>query len=144
MDDINIKNIFANNILQGTQQKTININDFSVNTLVESNTFKTSISDDYLINKIKINKKNEKDKIIELYEERYKECLIKIDTAVELNMTDVVYGVGLSYFGYPNYSSFECIKYIEKKLKDKKFLTLIISPKDIFISWKNIIDSLDC
>jgi hypothetical protein len=146
MNNINITNIFANNTLQNnSQQKNqITINEFSVSTLVDSNTFKTSISDDYLINKIKLNKKHEQQKITDLYEEKYKECLIKIDTAVELNMTDIVYTVGLSYFGFPNYSSFDCIKYIEKKLKEKKFLTLIVSPKDIFISWKNIIDSLDC
>ncbi len=48
MNNINIKNIFANNILQNnSQEKTIiSINDFSVNTLVESNTFKTTISND--------------------------------------------------------------------------------------------------
>lgn len=140
MNDINIKNIFANNILQNnSQEKTIIcINDFSVNTLVESNTFKTTISDDYIINKIKSNKINEKKKNDDLYEELYKQCLIKINTAIELNMTDIIYSVGLSYFGYPFYDSFQCIKYIETKLKEKNFLTLVVSNKDIFISWKNI------
>jgi hypothetical protein len=140
MNNINIKNIFANNILQNnSQEKTkISIDDFSVNTLVESNTFKPTISDDYIINKIKNNKLNEKKKIDDLYEDLYKQCLIKINTALELNMTDIIYNIGLSYFGYPQYSSFECIKYIQTKLNEKKFLTLIISNKDIFISWKNI------
>ena len=140
MNDINIKNIFANNILQNnSQEKTIiSISDFSVNTLVESNTFKTAISDDYIINKIKSNKINEKKKNDELCEELYKQCLIKINTAIELNMTDIIYSVGLSYFGYQYYDSFQCIKYIETKLREKKFLTLVVSNKDIFISWKNI------
>ena len=140
MNNINIFNIFANNILQNNSQEksTISINEFSVNTLIESNTFKSTISDDYVINKIKSNKINEKKKIDDLYEELYKQCLIKINTAVELNMTDIVYSVGLSYFGYTCYNSFECIKYIETKLKEKKFLTLIISNDNIFISWKNI------
>lgn len=140
MKDINIKNIFANNILQNnSQEKTvISISDFSVNTIVESNTFKTDISDDYLINKIKSNKINEKKKNDDLFEELYKQCLIKINIAIELNMTDIIYSVGLSYFGYPYYDSFLCIKYIETKLREKKFLTLLVSNKDIFISWKNI------
>jgi hypothetical protein len=140
MNDINIKNIFANNILQNnSQEKTvISINDFSVNTLVESNTFKSAISDDYIINKIKSNKINEKKKNDDLFEELYKQCLIKINTAIELNMTDIIYSVGLSYFGYPHYNSFQCIKYIEIRLREKKFLTLVVSNKDIFISWKNI------
>lgn len=140
MNNINIKNIFANNILQNNlQEKTIiTINDFSVNTLVESYTFKSTISDDYIINKIKINKINEKKKNDDLYEELYKNCLIKINTTIELNMTDIIYNIGLSYFGYINYNSFECLKYIDNKLKEKKFLTLIMSNNDIFISWKNI------
>lgn len=138
MNNINIKNIFANNTLQNNTNTNICITDFSVNTLVESNTFNTSISDDYIIDKIKSNKKNEIIKINDLYETKYKECLIKINNAIELNLTDIVYSVGISYFGYQTYNSFDCIKFIEKKLKEKNFLTLIVSPKDIFISWKNI------
>jgi hypothetical protein len=79
MNNINIKNIFSNNTLQNNQNTNICITDFSVNTLVESNTFNTAISDDYIIDKIKSNKKNEKAKINDLYETKYKECLIKIN-----------------------------------------------------------------
>lgn len=143
MNNINIKNIFANNILQYNSQekKNISILDFSVNTLVEINTLKTNISDDYIVDKIKTNKINENKKLTELYETIYKECLIKINTAVELNMTDIIYTIGESYFGYKNYNSYDSIKYIEKKLKEKNFLTLIISHKNIFISWKNITEN---
>jgi hypothetical protein len=138
MNNINIKNIFSNNTLNNNKNTDICINDFSVNTLIESNTFNTLISDDYIINKIKSNKKNEIIKNNDLYETKYKECLIKINTAIELYFTDIVFSVGIFYFGYQTYNSFECIKYIEKKLKEKNFLTLILSNKDIFISWKNI------
>lgn len=138
MNNINIKNIFTNNILQDNYQDK---KELSINTLIKSNTFQKSITDDYIINKIKSNMQCEKNKMIELYEEKYNECLNKINIAIEINMTDVIYNVGLSYFGYKNYNSIECLKYIEKKLKEKKFLTLIMSNKDIFISWKNIIDS---
>ena len=138
MNNINIKNIFANNTLQNNTNTNICINDFSVNTLVESNTFNTTISDDYIVDKIKSNKKNEITKINDLYETKYKECLIKINNAIELYLTDIIFSVGISYFGYQTYNSYECIKYIEKKLKEKNFLTLIVSNKDIFISWKNI------
>lgn len=140
MNNINIKNIFVNNTLENnSEEKTnISIGDFTVNTLVESNTFKSTISDDYIINKIKINKINEKKKNDELYGELYKNCLIKINTGIELNMTDIIYSVGISYFGYTKYNSLECLKYIDNKLKEKNFLTLIISNNGIFISWKNI------
>jgi len=136
MNNINIKNIFSNNTLQNNPN--ICINDFSVNTLVESNTFNTTISDDYIVDKIKSNKKNEKNKINDLYKTKYKECLIKINNAIELNLTDIIFTVGISYFGFQSYNSLECIKYIQEKLKEKNFLTLILSHKDIFISWKNI------
>lgn len=138
MNNINIKNIFANNTLQNQNNTISTINDFSVNTLVESNTFKSNISDDYVVNKIKSNKINEKKKLDDLHDELYKMCLIKINNAIELNMTDIIYNVSVRYFGYSNYNSFECITYIDTKLKEKKFLTLILSKKSIFISWKNI------
>lgn len=140
MNDINIKNIFANNVLQNYphDKSSITIKDFSVNTLIESNTFKSTISDDYIINKIKSNKINEINKINDLHEELYKSCLVKINIAVELNITDIIFTVGISYFGYPTYDSHSCVKFIEKKLKEKKFLTMITSNRDIFISWKNI------
>ena len=136
MNNINIKNIFSNNLLQNQQE--LNISDFSVNTIVESSSFNNSISDDFLINKIKSNKKNQIIKINDLYENKYKECLLKINDSIELNLTDTIFIVGKSYFGYLTYNSIECIYYIEKKLKEKNFLTLKISNEAIFISWNNI------
>src|SRR3990167_10138278 len=102
MNNINIKNIFTNNILQDNYQDK---KELSINTLIKSNTFQKSITDDYIINKIKSNMQCEKNKMIELYEEKYNECLNKINIAIEINMTDVIYNVGLSYFGYKNYNS---------------------------------------
>ena len=125
--------------MNGTQDKSnITINDFSVDTLIDSNTFKSSISDDYLINKIKQNKEKELKKTIELYESKYRECLIHINTGIELNMIEVIFSIECFYFGYQNFNSIECLKYIEKKLNEKNFLTLILSNKDIYISWHNI------
>lgn len=145
MNNINIKNIFANNVINHNSDKNISVNDFSlsdfsVNTLVKSNTFNTSISDDYIIDKIIYNKKYEQTKINELYETKYKECLIKINNSIELNLTDTIFSVGTSFFGFNTYNSTECLKYIQQKLKKKKFLTLIISHKEIFISWKFLTD----
>ena len=138
MNNINITNIFSNNTLLNNSNKNICINDFSVNTLIESNTFNTVITDDYLIDKIKINKKNEIIKTFDFYNSKYKECLIKINNAIELNLIEIIYSVENSYFGYQTYNSDECIKYIDKKLKEKNFLTKKITNKDIVISWENI------
>jgi len=143
MNNINIKNIFSNNSTSSfhPQENKINISDFSVKTLIESNSFKENISDDYIINKIKLTKKNELVKTTNLYEIKYKECLIKINDAVELNLTDTIFSVGITYFGYNNYNPNSCLLYIQTKLKNKNFFTSIISQKDIFISWKHINDS---
>ena len=67
------------------------------------------------------------------------------DNAIELNITDIVYSVGISYFGYPTYNSFECIKYIDTKLKEKnsqKFQTKNIkkSSKSKMYYFKNSLD----
>ena len=141
MNNINIKNIFSKDSLNtDIPEPTNNINNISINNLFESSTFKTSISDDYIIEKIKLNKINEINKINDLYELKYKECLIKINNAIELNLTDIVFSVNNNYFGYKTYDSSECLLYIKNKLNSKNFLTYISTKKDIFISWKNIID----
>lgn len=142
MNNINIKNIFANNIIQSKSDceynPNITIGDFSIETLVDSNTFKSKISDDFVLNKIKSIKQNEITKTNELYELKYNECMIHINNAIDLGLTDIIYSVGVSYFGYQNYNSTQCLLYIEKKLKDKNFLTLRCSNKDVFVSWKHI------
>ena len=140
LNNISIKNIFSNNInLQNNNSNEIKIQNFSVDTLVDSNTFKTSISDDFLINKIKVSKQNEINKTNDIYEIKYKECLTKIDNAIELNLTDIIFNINISYFGYKYYNSIECLQFIQRKLKEKNFLTMIISNNDIFISWKHFI-----
>ena len=139
MNNINIKNIFAKNTVQDkkTQNIPITISEFSVETLVDSNTFKSNISDDFIINKIKSNKQNEITKTNELYELKYTECMIHINNAIDMGLTDIIYTVGVSYFGYQHYNCLECLIYIENKLKDKNFLTFKRTQKDLFISWKH-------
>lgn len=139
MNNLNIKNIFSNNIIQNKSgaETNITIGDFSVSTLVDSNTFKSAVSADYVVNKIKTTKQNEIVKTTDLYELKYNECMMYIDNAIDVGLTDIIFSVGISYFGYQNYNSYECLLYIEKKLKDNNFLTLIKSRKDIFISWKH-------
>ena len=54
-------------------------------------------------------------KTFDFYNSKYKECLIKINNAIELNLIEIIYSVENSYFGYQTYNSDECIKYIDKK-----------------------------
>ena len=141
MNNINIKNIFAKNSLNtNIPEPTNNINNISIDNLFESSTFKISISDDYIIEKIKLNKINEDNKINDFYELKYKECLIKINNAIELNLTDIIFSVNNNYFGYKTYNPTKCLLYIKNKLNSKNFLTFISTKRDIFISWKNITD----
>lgn len=140
MNNINIKNIFIDE--NNNKEEFTNSNTLNVYNLVESKVFINNLDDDYIINKIKNNDKNEKIKIKDLYETKYKECLNKIDNAIDMKLTDVFFAVGDNFFGYKNYNSKKCLEYIQNKLRKKQFETLICNNKQIFISWKNVVDAL--
>ncbi len=139
MNNINIKNIFID---ENNKEELTNSNTLNVYNLVESKVFINNLDDDYIINKIKNNDKNEKTKTKDLYETKYKECLNKIDNAIDMKLTDIFFTVGDNFFGYKNYNSKKCLEYIQSKLRKKQFETLICNNKQIFISWKNVIDAL--
>ena len=141
MNNINIKNLFINN--ENNQEQFSNTDTLNVYNLVESKVFINNLDDDYILNKIKNNVKNEKTRTKDLYETKYKECLNKIDNAIDMKVTDVFFTVGDNFFGYKNYNSKKCLEYIQNKLRKKNFDTLICTPKQIFVSWKNIINSIN-
>ncbi len=140
MNNINIKNIFIDENVNN--EEFTNSNTLNVYNLVESKVFINTLDDDYIINKIKNNDKNEKLKTKDLYETKYKECLSKIDNAIDMKLTDVIFTVGDNFFGYKNYNSKKCLEYIQAKLRKKNFDTLICNQKTIFVSWKGIVNSL--
>ncbi len=140
MNNINIKNLFTNNDLNTNQfadEQTLNVYN-----LVESKVFINSLDDDYIINKIKNIEKNEKLRTKDLYETKYRECLNKINDAIDMKITYVFFTVGDNFFGYKNYNSKKCLEFIQNKLRKKNFDTLITNNKSIFVSWKNIVNSL--
>ena len=137
MDNINIDKIFGNNSNR-VNSSTSNL--LTVDTIVKSNGYKMKINENDIINKIKLVKNTEKNKILQVYEEKYIQCLTNIDSSISYGLTDIIFSVNLGCFGVPNYDSVMCLKYIENKLKAKKILTMIISSTEIFISWKNIAD----
>ena len=137
MNNINIKNLFDNTNTNNNDNNNKII--LSVNNLVETRTFKNNLDDDYIINKIKYVNEHEKKKTNELYVTKYKECLKKINDAIDMNLYDIFYEVNDNFFGYKKYSSKECLEYIQKKLRNNKFEKYIYSQHHIFISWKNII-----
>ena len=133
MNNININNIF--NFKTSNENSELNIDTITPNKM--SNKI-SNITDDIILNKIKYNNEFEKQKLFDLYELKYSECLSKINNAIDINITDIFFQLTSGYFGYKSYNSLNCLEYIQEKLRNKKFNTLIINNTNIFISWKNI------
>jgi hypothetical protein len=143
MDNINIKNIFINNnsnIVKDNKNKDniLFLNEINTYNLVGQNKLIDIVDDNFIINKIKHNQKYENNLVIEVYKEKFKECLLKINDAIDINITDIFFTVSNGYFGCKKYNSHECLKYIEEKLRKKNFETLITSKIEIFISWRKL------
>jgi hypothetical protein len=146
MNNINIKNIFINNDnpFKGKNDKNdkndnfLFLNEINTYNLASKNKLIYVVDDNFIINKIKHVQKYENDLVIEVYQEKFKECLLKINDAIDINIKDIFFTVSTGYFGCKKYDSHECLKYIEDKLRKKKFETLITSKIEIFISWRKI------
>jgi len=145
MDNINIKNIFVNNNnpfrLDNDKTKKDNstfLSEINTYNLISKNKLIDVVDDNFIINKIKYVQKYENDLVIEVYEEKFKECLLKINDAIDINLTDIFFTVTKGHFGCKKYDSHDCLKFIENKLRKKNFETLITSKIEIFISWKKI------
>ena len=146
MDNINIKNIFINNdqiiknnhYIKDKNDKDDNlfIEEFNTYSLSSKNKLVNIVDDNFILSKIKNVQKYENDKLNDIYETKFKECLLKINDAIDMNVTDIFYTVSSGQFGCKTYKSIECLKYIENKLRKKKFDTFIYSQNNIFISWK--------
>lgn len=143
MDNINIKNIFDSNynftkntnILENKNKYTIQ--NLNVDDMTQTLSSYVKLTDDFLVNKIKYNESLEQKKATDIYEVKYNDCLMKINSAIDVNMTDIFFKVISGQFGCKLYNSIDCLYYIQKKLRKKNFNTLIISKDTIFISWKN-------
>jgi hypothetical protein len=140
MNKININNIFSpNNKLKDTNNK--NEQCLNVENLVKNNAFRSYISNDILVKKIKNNKKKDSEKLFKLYDSFYNKCLINIDNNIN-NLADYLFfNVDLFQYGYERYSSNECLNYIKNKLLSVGFYAEIVSNFQIFVSWKHINES---
>jgi hypothetical protein len=127
MDRISIKNIFANS------------NDFEpldVNNLYSVKDKKNKIN--FNIDRLIKLREERKNKILIQYEKIFKMCLNKINLANDMNKTEIVYDVPDGIFGHNDYNPVDCLLYVEEKLKNMFFDTLILNNKTIFISWANL------
>ena len=143
MNNINIKNIFDNNynltksITDDGANTSYTMHNFNVNDLTPNSNPYVKLTDDFLINKIKYNEHIEQQKVQDLYEKKYNECLMKINNAIDINITDIFFQVTDAFFGFKLYDPLKCLIFIQEKLRKKNFDTLIISKNKIFVSWKN-------
>ena len=121
MDNINIKNIFVNNNSYKKENKDNSsfLSEINTYNLISKNKLMDVVDDNFIINKIKYVQKYENDLVIEVYEEKFKECLLKINDAIDINITDIFVTVSKGHFGCKKYYSYDCLKYIEDKLRKK-------------------------
>ena len=135
MNKININNIFApNKKLKDSNNKKEQC--LNIENLVKNNMFENYISNDFLINKIKNNKKKGSDKLFKLYESIYTKCLKNIDNNIDSLNDNFVFTIDLYQYDYEKYSSLECLEYIKRKLDSVGFYSEVISETKIFISWE--------
>ena len=135
----NNKHSSDSNANSDTQTDTYSVKNFSVKNLTPKTNNISKLTDDYIINKIKYNEAVEKKKLLELYDTKYNESLIKINNAIDIGITDIFFTVPDAFFGYKFYTPTECLEFSQKKLRNKNFDTLIINNTTMFISWKNLI-----
>jgi hypothetical protein len=133
MKNININSIFCNN----DKEKKVENGTLNIDSLVNNNSFNV-LNDEYIVKKIKNSKNKEKQKLNDLFESKYKDCLLRINNSIDLNKEELIFKVDDIYFGYNNYKSSECINFINEKLIKKKFKTQILSKNEIFINWSMV------
>ena len=84
-----------------------------------------------------------KQKIQECYMKMYKTCCDTIMSASKMGLTDIIFEVSEYVADCSDYSSTECLDYIDKKLTEEKILCEVISPIKIFISWHKLETDMD-
>jgi hypothetical protein len=73
-----------------------------------------------------------------LYRQLLSECIDNIRDNNDMDITDMIFPVPLYMHMQPKYDSADCLRYIESKLRKQYLDTLIISKKEIFISWLDV------
>lgn len=129
MDKISINNLFSSN----TDFKPLDV--YSLfNSKEHKNKNKLNFNIDRLINL----REDRKKKVLVQYEKIFNRCLNKINLTNHLDKLDLVFSVDDSIYGYNDYTSIECLQYLQTRLIKMYFDTLLISNKVIYVSWKNL------
>jgi len=134
MDRISISNLFPSNQ---------DFKPLDVYSLYNTNERKTRNKINININRLVNLREERKKKILKEYDKIFNICLNKINLANELNKTEFIYEVPEGVFGYYDYNTLDCLKYIEDKLRKNIHVdTVILNNKSIYVSWLNIKDNM--
>jgi len=136
MENINI------DIIYNTKGKRTSSGQLNVDTIL--NHKRKGIEHSFNIEKL-INVHEKKRKMaLKEYEIQYQLCLKNIEEIGELGKKDLIYTVPcLTIYHCPNYTTTECIAYIEKRLRDMCFETLtLINDESLFITWFNLAENI--
>jgi len=84
-----------------------------------------------------------KSRLKKYYTQYYNNCCSKIKSANKYSITDIIFDIPEFISECPDYNPGECIRFIKKNLSGQLFNTYIISPMQIFITWHDIMDTMD-
>ena len=73
-----------------------------------------------------------------LYRKYLADCISQIENCNDHDITDIIYTVPTNILTHEKYDRFDCLEYIESKLRKKYLDTYIVSDTQIFVSWVNI------
>ncbi len=132
MDRISINNIF-------NQQN--NFQPLDANNIYDGMTSNNKIKFD--IDRLITLRDERKKKIISHYEKLFNVCLNKISMANEMNKTEIIYDIPRTQYGHPGYNKYDCLEYIEKKIREIKLDVLILDDLKLYISWLNLEENIN-
>lgn len=132
MDKISVQSLVQNNAKVSDSNNGLNVYSL-VNTKKNYDDLHTFNIDSLI--KIRRDKRERK---LETFMRYYSRCFESIKILNNKNKTDIIYDVPDRVPECSDYSSIECIEFIENKLKEKYMDVYRINYKTIFVTWKFI------
>jgi len=127
MDKISINNIFNTN-----DRRVLDVNNIYGQQAQSEK--KVQFSVDRLIKL----REERKAKLYAEYKKQLNICLNRINTANNLNRTEVMYDVPDGLYGHSDYVPGDCLAYIKNKIKGMKLDVVVLSDRSILISWLHL------
>jgi len=133
------KEFSINNLVSECKDNPIVSRELDVNLIAESDKKQKKEQNSNMLVKTILERKK---KMMDLYDQIYDLCWDLILKENDNRKTDIVFNVLSIANGIPEYDSYECLLLIRNKLWKQNINATIISRTQIFISWKNIVESL--